>query len=169
MELNQVYCKPVPGVTPYKSESSWLESHLCRTHNSVEMAYKFRETTDQTEIMLPEEFKEYKLVFSDEEAKKLPPRQDYNHKIELTKEAPKIFNFKPYLLNPAELEFKNQFLQENLGSSNHQNHNMGSPPSKYPRKIPRNIGSSLIIDHSTKSLSEMSTHSQIYSSALKKR
>jgi hypothetical protein len=114
MELDQIYCKPAPGVSSYESESSRLESHLCRTHNSVEMAHKFRETTGQMEITLLEEFKEYKLVFSDKEAKKLPPRQDCNHKIKLTEEAPKTFNFKPYLLNPAELEFENQFLQENL-------------------------------------------------------
>jgi hypothetical protein len=114
MELDQIYCEPAPGVTSYKSESSQLESYLHRTHNSVEMAHKFREMTGQTEITLPEEFKEYKLVFSDKDTKKLPPRRDCDHKIELTKEAPKTFNFKPYLLNLAELDFENQFLQENL-------------------------------------------------------
>jgi hypothetical protein len=105
MELDQVYCKPGPGVTSYESKSGQLESHLCRTHNSVEMAHKFRETTGQTEITLLEEFKEYELVFSDEEAKKLPLRQDCDLKIELTKEAPKTFNFKPFLQENLEKGF----------------------------------------------------------------
>ena len=71
------------------------------------MAHKFRETNSQTEIALPEEFKSFEAVFSDEEAKKMPPRRDCDHKIELIEDAPQIFNYKPYLLGTGELEFEN--------------------------------------------------------------
>ena len=74
MELDQVYCDPVSGVTPQEIGEGRLECQIRRTQNAVEMAYKFRETNSQTEIILPDEFKQFEAVFSDEEAKKMPPR-----------------------------------------------------------------------------------------------
>jgi len=89
-------------------------TEINRTHNATEMAHKYAEQHKKEEIILPEEFKRHALLFSDEEAKKFPPLQPCNHKIELTAEAPAKFNCKTYPISLKDQEAENQFLDENL-------------------------------------------------------
>ena len=70
-----------------------------RTNTAIEMAHQYAKTHEKEEVKLPEEFKEHEALFSDEEAKKFPPSRPWDHKIELTTDAPTSFNCKVYLMS----------------------------------------------------------------------
>ena len=44
-----------------------------RAHNAIEMAHKYDQEHAKEEVKLPEEFKQHKNLFSDEEVKAFPP------------------------------------------------------------------------------------------------
>ena len=67
-----------------------------QTHNATEMAHKYAEQHKKEEIVLPAEFQQYALLFSNEEAKKFPLSRSCDHKIELTADALDKFNCKTY-------------------------------------------------------------------------
>ena len=85
-----------------------------RTHNAMEMAHKYNKQHKKEEIILPAEFQQHALLFSDEEAKKFPPSHSCDHKIELTTNAPDKFNCKTYPMSLKDQEAENKFLDENL-------------------------------------------------------
>jgi hypothetical protein len=62
----------------------------------IEMAHKYIEENKREEVKLPKEFKQHKALFSDEEASKFPLSRKWDHKIELTENAPASFNCKVY-------------------------------------------------------------------------
>jgi hypothetical protein len=100
-------------VTASEMECSWVEFIRC-THNAIEMAHEYAKSHAKEEITLPEEFKHHAALFSDEEAKKFPPLQPHDHKIELTDKAPAAFNMKIYpILNKDQIT-EDKFLDENL-------------------------------------------------------
>jgi len=67
-----------------------------------------------TEETIPVAFKRHWRVFSEEEARQLPPHRPWDHKIELLPTAPDVINSKVYPLAPKEQEALNQYLEENL-------------------------------------------------------
>ena len=83
-------------------------------NTAIEMAHQYAKTHEKEEVKLPEEFKEHKELFSDEEAKKFPPSRPWDHKIKLTADAPASFNCKVYPMSWKEQEAEDQFLDENL-------------------------------------------------------
>jgi len=101
------------GVTPLEMKGGLIEVNC--THTVVEMAHKYAQENNKEEVTLPQEFKEHKTLFSDEEANKFPPtRGEGNHKIVLLENAPTRFNCKVYPLSQGEQETENKFLDENL-------------------------------------------------------
>ena len=85
-----------------------------RTHNATEMAYKYAEQHKKEEIVLPAEFQQHALLFSDEEAKKFPLSCSCDHKIKLTANALDKFNCKTYPMSLKDQEAENKFLDKNL-------------------------------------------------------
>ena len=85
-----------------------------RTNTAIEMAHKYAEEHKKTTVVLPEEFKQHAALFSDEEAKAFPPAREWDHKIELTEDAPASFNMKIYPMSKKEQEEEDKFLDENL-------------------------------------------------------
>ena len=94
-------------------ECSWVET-IRRTQTAVEMAHKYAKMHAKEEVKLPDRFKRHAALFSDEEAKKFPPSQPHDHKIELTEDAPAQFNMRMYPLLAKEQEAEDKFLNENL-------------------------------------------------------
>jgi hypothetical protein len=101
------------GVTTSEMECSCVEFIRC-TYNAIKMAHEYAKSHTKEEIMLPEEFKCYATLFSDKEAKKFPPLQPHNHKIELTDKAPATFNMKMYPMSNKDQITEDKFLDENL-------------------------------------------------------
>jgi len=101
------------GVTPSEMREGLVE--ISRTHTAVEMAHKYALEHGKEEVTLPEEFKHYTALFSDEEANKFPPAcRDGDHKIILMDTAPTRFNCKVYPLSRDEQEAENKFINKNL-------------------------------------------------------
>jgi hypothetical protein len=84
------------------------------TNTVIEMAHKYVEENKKEEVKLPNEFKEHAALFSDEEASKFPSSREWDHKIELTENAPTSFNCKVYPMSKKEQEAEDKFLDENL-------------------------------------------------------
>jgi len=104
---------PQLGVTPVEIQEGPVE--IKRTHNAIEMAHKYTMEHGKEEVILPEEFKHHRLLFSDEEANKfLPLRGEGDHKIKLMDTALASFNCKVYPLSHKEQEAEDKFLDENL-------------------------------------------------------
>jgi hypothetical protein len=78
------------------------------------MAHKYTDENPKEQVVLLEEFKQHASLFSDEEAKNFPPAQPWDHKIELTEDAPASFNQKIYPMLRKEQEEENKFLDDNL-------------------------------------------------------
>src|SRR5712675_2004626 len=71
-------------------------------------------TSVNTEETIPAAFKQHWRVFSKEEAWQLPPHRPWDHKIELTPNAPNVINSKVYPLSPNEQKVLNEYLEDNL-------------------------------------------------------
>jgi hypothetical protein len=80
----------------------------------IEMAHKYAKENKKEEVKLPEEFKKHAALFSDEEASKFLPSCKWDHKIELTENAPASFNCKVYPMSKKEQEAEDKFLDKNL-------------------------------------------------------
>jgi len=150
---------PWMGVTFPEEESGPVE--INRTHNAVKMAYKYAKQHGKGEVTLPEEFKRHAVLFSDEEAKKFPPSQPHNHKIELTPKAPNKFNCKLYPMSLADQAIEDKFLNENLekGYIVFPTHPMASAHLWCPRRIATKSTISSTIAHSMQSPRKTSPHS----------
>ena len=72
-------------------------------------------TTPEPAPTLPEIYKEFESVFSEEEAQRLPPSRDYDHPINVDESfVPKVS--KVYPLSPDERKVVDDFIDENLKS-----------------------------------------------------
>ena len=80
----------------------------------IEMAHQYAKEHAKEEVKLPEQFKRHASLFSDKEANKFPPSQPWDHKIDLTADAPASFNCKVYPMLQKEQEAEDKFLDENL-------------------------------------------------------
>ena len=68
-------------------------------------------------MTVPEEYKDYADVFSEEGSKQLPPLQgEFNHRITFKEGAPSTICCKVYPMNCAETEFTRNWIQENLAA-----------------------------------------------------
>ena len=105
-------CPPWSGVTSEELQSGQVEINCANT--AIEMAHKYAEENKKDKVQLPEEFKQHTALFSDEEAKQFPPSHKWDHKIELTENAPASFNCKIYPMSQKEQEAEDKFLDENL-------------------------------------------------------
>ena len=68
--IARAQCTPWSGVTPVEIQEGPVE--INRTHNAIEMAHKYASEHGKEEVTLLEEFKHHMLLFSDEEANKIP-------------------------------------------------------------------------------------------------
>ena len=69
------------------------------------------------EVVLPEQYKEYEDVFSEEASKCFPPKRPEDHGIRLKPGAPDTINCKVYLLTAAELEATKKFINNHEGKN----------------------------------------------------
>ena len=66
-------------------------------------------------MVVLKEYEEYQDVFSEENAKQLPPsRGEFDHQIQFKEGAPATIRCKVYPMNRAETEFTRNWIQENL-------------------------------------------------------
>ena len=80
-----------------------------------QMAEKAYDATKvNTEESVPMAFRQHWKVFSEQEAHQLPPHRPWDHKIELTPNAPNVINSKVYPLSPNEQKVLNEYLEDNL-------------------------------------------------------
>ena len=63
---------------------------------------------------LPEYIRPFTHLFNKKKFKKLPEKREWNHKINLTEEAPRELNAKAYAMTIKEEEALNQWLDEQL-------------------------------------------------------
>src|SRR5712672_3716053 len=75
-----------------------------------------RKTTlaQQMEETVPAVFKQHWRVFSEQEARQLPPHREYDHRIELRPDAPHVINSKVYTLSQSEQKILDEYLTDNL-------------------------------------------------------
>ena len=110
--ISQAVCPLCSRVTFAEMQGGWVE--INRTNTAIDMAHKYAEEHKKATVILPEEFKEHAALFSDKEAKAFPPAQEWDHKIELTEDAPASFNMKIYPMSKKEQEEEDNFLDKNL-------------------------------------------------------
>ena len=110
--VSQGICPPWSRVTSEELQSGWVE--INRANTVIEMAHKYTEENNKEEVKLPKQFKDHADLFSDEEANKFPPSQEWDHKIKLTEHTPASFNCKTYPMSQREQEAEDKFLDENL-------------------------------------------------------
>ena len=81
--------------------------------NKTTIATELAREVGMTEVKLPERYKEFSSVFSEEEAHRFPPSRPYDHAINLDDSfVPKVG--KIYPLAPKEQKATEDFLEENL-------------------------------------------------------
>ena len=64
--------------------------------------------------MIPEPYRKFKQVFSEEASERLPTHKPWDHAIELIPGAPETMRTKVYPMSPNEQEELDRFLQDNL-------------------------------------------------------
>ena len=98
-----------PHIDWVKKTISFNDEHIRKTTLSTELAI----TTQKNDVVLPPQYADYADVFSERTFNVLPPRQDFDHTIELKESfVPKIA--KVYPLNPQEVDACREFMEENL-------------------------------------------------------
>ena len=101
------------------------DEHIRKTTLSTELAI----AANKDEVVLPSQYSEYANVFGEQMFNNLPPRQDFDHAIDLKDSfIPKVA--KLYPLNPQELDTCTTFVEENLQTGRIR-------PSKSPQAYER--------------------------------
>jgi hypothetical protein len=67
-----------------------------------------------TEETIPAVFKRHWRIFSEQQARQLPPRRQWDHYIKLKPDAPNVINSKVYPLSKDEQKFLDEYLDDNL-------------------------------------------------------
>src|SRR5712675_2364926 len=89
--------------------------HLRKTTLAQKMAESNYDATKvNTEETVPAVFKRHWKVFSETEARQLPPHREYDHRIELRPDAPNVINSKVYPLSQNEQKVLDEYLTDNL-------------------------------------------------------
>src|SRR6266702_4404989 len=79
---------------------------------ATELAIQAQQYTTKADI--PEEYKDFKKVFSEEESKCYPPKRAWDHAIEFKKDAPEAIDCKVYPMNRIEDEAVQKFITDEL-------------------------------------------------------
>ncbi len=87
------------------------DSRLAAT-TSTELAIQAQQYTKKVEV--PTEYQQFVKVFSEQESKRFPPKQAWDHAIEFKKDAPDVVDCKVYPMNRIEDEAVQKFLHEEL-------------------------------------------------------
>ncbi len=91
------------------------EVTLRKTTVASELAQLAMNQTKWTyEEMVPEEYRKYQKIFSEEQSHRFPPKQPWDHKIDLLPEAPNTIDCKIYPTTQSEKEALNEFIKEQL-------------------------------------------------------
>src|SRR5712672_4748494 len=89
--------------------------HIRKTTLAQQMAERAYDATKvNTEETVPVVFKQHWRVFSEHEARQLPPHREYDHQIELRPDAPHVINSKVYPLSQNEQKVLDEYLTDNL-------------------------------------------------------
>ncbi len=87
------------------------DSRLAAT-TSTELAIKAQQYVKKVEI--PTEYQQFAKVFSEQESKRFPPKQAWDHTIKFKKDVPDAIDCKVYPMNRIEDEAVQKFLNEEL-------------------------------------------------------
>jgi hypothetical protein len=91
------------------------EAVIRKTTIAQQMAEKaYDATTVNTEATIPAVFKRHWKVFSEQEARHLPPQRQWDHQIKLKPDAPDVINSKVYPLSKDEQKILDDYLEDNL-------------------------------------------------------
>jgi len=86
-----------------------------KTTLAQQMAEKNYDATKvNSEETVPAVFKRHWRIFSEKEARQLPPHREYDHRIELRPDAPNVINSKVYPLSQNEQKVLDEYLTDNL-------------------------------------------------------
>ncbi len=86
--------------------------HHLQATTSTELAIKAQQYTKKVEV--PANYQQFHKVFSEEESKRYPPKQSWDHAIEFKKDAPEAIDCKVYPMNRIEDEAVKKFLHDEL-------------------------------------------------------
>jgi hypothetical protein len=76
-----------------------------------------QEKRQLTEDDIPELYREYQEVFSEEAAKRFPPSREEDHEIKLVKDAPKSFTSHTYQMDKYQTKFIRQWIKDELAKN----------------------------------------------------
>src|SRR6266702_1701412 len=97
------------------SEMESKEMTLRRTTVASELAQLAMDKRKRTyEEMVPEEYRKYQKIFNKEQSHRFPPKQPWDHAIDLLPEAPHTIDCKIYPTTQSEKEALNEFVKEQL-------------------------------------------------------
>ena len=89
-------------------EGDQVDIYLRVTHHAQDWAIQVSQEWKEEDIL--EEYQRHKIVFSEEAAKRLPPRRPEDHQIELLPGAPEYIKCKAYPLLPSEQKIEWEFV-----------------------------------------------------------
>jgi hypothetical protein len=84
---------------------------------TLAMSWAIQGEADKAQMLekdVPEQYKDYEDVFSEEKAKRFPPTREENHQIKFTENVPKYFKGDVYLLTVDQTTFLRKWLDEEL-------------------------------------------------------
>lgn len=101
------------GITETISDEVWCAASYSHSQRIAEEAAKAKPSKAKTfEEIVPEDYRKFKKVFSEEESQRLPEHQPWDHKIELKPDAPDTLRSKVYPMSHDEEQELDKFLKE---------------------------------------------------------
>ena len=90
-------------------------SRVVQINTTQAMTWAIENEKNKTRLSdVPEQYKEYSDVFSEQKAKRFPPNREENHEIEFMPNAPKFFEAKVYQMPHKQITFLRKWLDEEL-------------------------------------------------------
>ncbi|SRR6266702_1968445 len=89
-----------------------LQKHTLQATMATDLAVAAQQYT--TKANIPQDYQDFKKVFSEEESKRYPPKQVWDHAIELKDGAPDAIDCKVYPLNQVEDQAVQDFVKSKL-------------------------------------------------------
>lgn len=102
------------GILEDESEEVWCAAGFTYSQQIAEQAYKAKAAEGKTTVTIPESYKDYARVFSEEESFRLPEHKPWDHAIDFIPGAPGQIKTKIYPLSPNEQAEVDRFLKEHL-------------------------------------------------------
>jgi hypothetical protein len=101
------------GLLESTSDELWIAAGYTFSQQIAEQENR-KKKTKSFEEMVPEAYRSFASVFSEEDSQRLPEHQPWDHAIELRPGAPETMRTKIYPMSPNEQEELNGFIEENL-------------------------------------------------------